>query len=205
MTALSFAGDKGKKVMQTMIDSAAQWAEDGWGGYIGPNFAQGYAIEVSLVTPKLTLEQAQQSMKPLLDLANDWGTGVQSLGTSVSTLNSGYHDYMNTTFVQAFNLVNNVGLALASRLIPNNFFAEPADKQTLLDTLVSITEGGQPNPVAPIFILLVPPTSYKLPDTDIPPYGPGAASVTPSWVRRYYFHAHSPHSQTLCRGLMKQQ
>lgn len=166
-----------------MIENAEQWAADGWGGYIGPDFLKGGIVEVSLVTPKLTLDEAKASMEPLTNLSNLPGT---AMSVNITTLNEGYRDYMDTTFIKAFTVLNNVGLAPASRLIPREFF-QTADKQgTLLDALTGIIEAGEPNSIVPYFVLLVPPASYSLPDTDIPPNGPGAASVTPAWVSRFF-------------------
>lgn len=180
ITAISLQGDNGKKTIQTMIENAEQWAADGWGGYIGPDFVKGGVVSVSLVTPKLTLDQAKASMKPLTDLGN---SSLTSMWINITTLNEGYHEYMDTTFIKAFTILNNVGLAPASRLIPREFFQTSDKRQTLLDALTGIMEAGTPNPIVPYYVLLVPPASYALPDTDIPPNGPGAASVTPAWVR----------------------
>lgn len=168
-----------------MIENAEQWAADGWGGYIGPDFIKGGVVSISLVAPKLTLDQAKASMKPLTDLGN---SSLTSMWVNITTLNEGYHDYMSTTFIKAFTILNNVGLAPASRLIPREFFQTADKQQTLLDALTGIMEAGTPNPIVPYYVLLVPPASYTLPDTDIPPNGPGAASVTPAWVSLLLSH-----------------
>lgn len=182
-----------------MIENAEQWATDGWGGYIGPDYIKGGVVQVSVVTPKLTLDQAKASMKPLTDMGNIIGNGT-AMTVNITTLNEGYHDFMDTTFIKAFTILNNVGLAPASRLIPREFFQTAEKQQTLLSALTGMVEAGEPNPIVPYYILLVPPASYTLPDTDIPPNGPGAASMTPVWVSSPLPPTFSP----LVRGLYRE-
>ncbi|KAJ4422746.1 hypothetical protein N0V82_002643 [Gnomoniopsis sp. IMI 355080] len=185
--SISFAGDNGRQVLRTMIENAVKWADDGWGGYVGPDYLSGSVVQFSLATPKLTLEEAKESMKPLTDLCSSLGNDTVPIYVSISTLNEGYKEYLETPFIKAFTILNNVGLAPASRLIPQEFFEAPDKQETLLDALTGIIETGEPNSIVPYYVLFVPPHSYQLPDSDIPPNGPGAASVSPAW-RKSIWH-----------------
>lgn len=186
ITALSVAPDSKTKFLDVMVKNAAQWARDGWGGYVGPDYAGGHALQVSLVTPKLTLDEAKASMKPLTDFAQGLRDLRITVSSNITTLQSGYHEFINTPFVKAFNVLNNVGVSLVSRLIPKTQFADAKTQADLTSALGQIVAGGKPNALIPFYVLFVPPSSFDLPDSD-KAGGPGAASVTPAWV--------SPHPQ----------
>ena len=188
ITVVSLAPDAVRNVLQTLIENAIQWSDDGWGGYVGPDFVNGHALQVSLVTPKLTLQEAEDSMKPLTDLLSNLEKLSVPVITNITTLPSGYQDFLNSEFVKLFNILDNASLAPSSRLVPKQFFNGSDSQQQLLDTLVEIADGFSPNPIIPYYVLFVPPSQFELPESDIAPYGPGAASVTPAWVSQIDFN-----------------
>lgn len=184
ITSVSVTPDSKTKFLNILIANAARWASEGWGGYVGPDFVRGHALQVSLVTPNLTLDQAKASMKPLTDFVAALSDERIVAISNITTLPSGYHDFINTPFVQAFSILNNVYLAPASRLVPKTLFDGQENQTRLANALGQIVASGQPNGIIPFYVLFVPPSSFQLPASDIAPNGPGAASVTPAWVRR---------------------
>jgi FAD/FMN-containing dehydrogenase len=55
--------------MSTIIENSVKWGEEGWGGYISPN----YAI---FATPKLNRTEAEASMAPLTQVVASFGSDV---------------------------------------------------------------------------------------------------------------------------------
>jgi hypothetical protein len=158
----------GKEVTDLLIQNAAQWADDGWGGYIGSG--AGLFTFMTAITPKLTLEEAKESLKPLLDYAANAAIPITA---NISTVPN-YWAYFTSPGAQLLGgVTNSLSVAMSSRLIPRENFEGTANQQQLSDTLSSKLFG----------ILMVTPAAYELPESDLPG-GPGEASVTPAWVSR---------------------
>lgn len=135
-----------------------------------------------MITPKLTLAQAQASMKPATDFATALLPNLSvPLVINIQT-HANYLEYYNSAIPQALsNEGVGTGVAMASRLISTQNFATPAKKSQLIDTFTNLLE------TAPILgsLLMVPPKNLALPETDLPG-GPGESSLNPAWRTSYY-------------------
>jgi hypothetical protein len=138
------------------------------------------------MTPKLTLDEAQASMKPLTDFAIGKNLTSMSaslpLATNVSTI-PGFYSFF-TGSGRALHAANGAGAgaALSSRLVPSKYF-EPDNQAATTNVLYNILlDAGTLNtdPILPLFICITGPSSYTVPESD-QPGGPGASSVTPAW------------------------
>ncbi|CAE6490663.1 unnamed protein product [Rhizoctonia solani] len=145
--------------MSTIIENSVKWAEDGWGGYISPN----YAI---FATPKLNRTEAEASMAPLAQV-------VASFGSDVITNEFTSYD----TFLPLFNnVVANAAapvgrpFTMATRIVPAANFATAEGRSALLSATLSAftTVGGAAQ------IMVTAPYSYNA-------TSPSDTSVTPAW------------------------
>ncbi|CCO31325.1 hypothetical protein BN14_05364 [Rhizoctonia solani AG-1 IB] len=145
--------------MQTIVENSSKWAQDGWGGYVTAQYAI-YA------TPKLSRSEAEVSMAPLKEVAASFGSDV---------VNNTFSSY--ESFLPLFEAISAIGLApiglpfaLSSRLISSANFDTPADRSTLLDTIISTFNmvGGRGQ------ILVTTPYSYNATSAS-------DVSVTPAW------------------------
>lgn len=109
--------------------------------------------------------------------------------SNITTLKHGYDEFLNPLFVKLFSVLNNVGLAGSSRLVPRRLFNAIASQQKLLEAMVQMADTRSPDPLIPYYVLFVPAASFYLPQSDIAPDGPGAASVTPAWVSHFQSHS----------------
>lgn len=85
--------DNIQKFLAILIANAAKWGDEGWGGYIEPGAITTQASGIVLMTPKLSLDEATTSMKPVLDFATSL-TGLNiPMNAQVTTANSYYSAY----------------------------------------------------------------------------------------------------------------
>ncbi|KAI6927565.1 hypothetical protein KC355_g16658, partial [Hortaea werneckii] len=160
-----------------------KWATEGWGGYIAPGAMSQLSSGLILVTPKLTNEEAKESMKPLTDYASSLGN--LAINNEINTAHSwfeAFNDYILPNDEEV-----GLGVALGSRLIPKDVFTSDDGRQSLINALTEISDkvtplsltSNQLDPRAltygpPLQILVTAPSSY--PDNDTVP-----ASITPAW------------------------
>lgn len=166
-----------------MVQNANKWASEGWGGYAFPAVATSAINVIVMMTPKLTLEEAQASMEPLSNFAIGKNLTRLStalpLATSVSTIPSFYEFFTGSG--GALQNANGGGAALSSRLVPSKYF-ESENQDATIDALYDIIEASIVNtdPILPLFICITGPSNYAVPESD-QPGGPGASAVTPAW------------------------
>lgn len=138
---------------------------------------------IVLMTPSLSLAEAQASMKPLSDFANNKTVGSFKYALSannVTTIPSFYTFFKGAG--DGLQDANGVAVAMASRLVPSRMF-EPANQANMTQALYSILEGIETNdndPALPLFICITAPSNYQVPAGD-QPGAPGHSAVTPAW------------------------
>ncbi|KII94006.1 hypothetical protein PLICRDRAFT_171694 [Plicaturopsis crispa FD-325 SS-3] len=139
--------------MRILTDNATRWGKESWGGHIG-------ATTLINVTPRLTLDQAKESMKDVVDYA------LAQNGTAiVETVPS-----WNAFFVKyAVASQAKIGIEdfIGSRLVPSKLFASPEGRDSVYDVLVGMLPWA--NPV----IIMSTPYLYN--------YTANSTSVTPAW------------------------
>ncbi|KAI7245139.1 hypothetical protein KC343_g6969 [Hortaea werneckii] len=197
-----------EKFVTICVENGDKWATEGWGGYITPGARGKLSSGLVLVTPKLTNEEAKQSMKPLTDYASSLGN--LAINNEISTAHSwfeAFNDYILPNDEEV-----GLGIALGSRLIPKDVFTSDNGRQSLINALTDISDkvtplsskSNQLDPRAltygpPLQILVTAPSSY--PDNDTVP-----ASITPAW-RQANWHIfgaitfnNSPNQSTINRA-----
>lgn len=169
MAVIAFASPLTKEATALLVDNGVKWAEDGWGGYMS---SMGDSTSLMLaITPKLTLEEAKLSMKPLIDFAQPLNNGSLRFGIDVTTVDN-YWEFLQTPAIQYIGgLIDGVSVAQSSRLVPHENFATEEKRQELTEVLSEMPYG----------INMVGPYAFDLPESD-QTGGPGESSVTPAWV-----------------------
>ncbi|OAX79350.1 hypothetical protein ACJ72_06331 [Emergomyces africanus] len=162
-----------EEVTTILVENGVKWAQDGWGGYVA-GLGDGSSIMLA-ITPKLTLEKAKLSMKPLIDFAHPLNDGIR-YGVEVTTVKN-YWEFLQTPAMQYIGaLVNGISIAQASRLVTDKSFKNKGKRKELTEVLSNMRYG----------LNMVTPYAFNLPETD-KPGGPGEASVTPAW-RKAIWH-----------------
>jgi len=160
----------------------------GWGGYAFPNHVIPYANLlriVTLMTPFLTLEEAVVNMKLLNDLVESLGNVAASNGVRIY---DSFYDIYEAEIANGLETsANNVGVALASRLVPAQNFDGVDNQQNLAEALYWISTASGPSQVIPLFICLIGPRAYYSKNT------PSASAVTPAW-KNATWHVIATHS-----------
>ncbi|KDN46581.1 hypothetical protein RSAG8_04234, partial [Rhizoctonia solani AG-8 WAC10335] len=145
--------------MSTIIENSVQWAEDGWGGYISPN----YAI---FATPKLNRTEAEASMAPLTQVVASFGSDM------IKNEFTSYDSFLPLFNNVVANAAAPVGrpFTMATRIVPAANFATAEGRSALLGAMLSAftTVGGAAQ------IMVTAPYSYNA-------TSPSDASVTPAW------------------------
>lgn len=170
MAVIAFAAPlSSKEVTSLLVNNGLKWAQDGWGAYVG---SLGESTTFVLgVNPKLSLEQAKQSFKPLTDFAGPRNNGSLPFGVDVSTVENYWEFVQNPATQMISGLIDGISVAQASRLVPRQNFENECKREELVDVLMDIPYG----------LNMVGPIGYEVPKSDRPG-GPGEASVTPAWV-----------------------
>ncbi|KAM3424086.1 hypothetical protein BST61_g11364 [Cercospora zeina] len=158
--------DQGSTFHKILLDNAEKRAAEGWGGYVLPGALQGTAATMNILTPKLTLAEAKDSMQPVVDFALSLGNIPVMI--NITTLPNGYHDYIQQPMSEIIGGFLGTGATLVSRLVPRENFQTEASKQQLVETFRTLNKNLQPNPGVPFYVLFVPPSAYELPSTDLP-------------------------------------
>ncbi|KAL5334483.1 hypothetical protein BJX70DRAFT_405421 [Aspergillus crustosus] len=170
------------------VANADKWAAEGWGGYIVPGALDvGISLFV-MTTSVLDQSNAERSMKPITDFARSLGARATANISITNTYFELLHDLLAIGPLAAS--VDGSGLAMSSRIIPQENFLGAANQTTLSSLIHDILIATQNDPyilnlapaMAPMFIAAVAPAVYSqnLAETD-QPGGPGASSVTPAW------------------------
>ncbi|KAG8768303.1 hypothetical protein FRC12_005661 [Ceratobasidium sp. 428] len=145
--------------MSAIIANSVKWAEDGWGGYVSPN----YAI---FATPKLNRTEAEASMAPLTQIVASFGSDV------IKNEFSSYDSFLPLFDFVVANAAAPVGrpFTMATRIIPASNFATPDSRNALLSAMLAAfsTVGGAAQ------IMVTAPYSYNATSAS-------DVSATPAW------------------------
>lgn len=164
-----------------IIAQSYKWSTEGWGGYISLAAQGSQANGFILLTPKLSLADAQTSMKPITDYVATLGSIV--LNNDVETSNSFFEAYTKYILPNAEQV--GIGIALASRLIPSSQLQGSDNQAQVLNALTNIAntvsypkrtsllDATQLTYGGPLQILVTTPSSYTTPDT--------TSAITPAW------------------------
>jgi hypothetical protein len=165
--AVNVPGDQ-REVSELLVSNAEKWADEGWGGVLGVQ--EEGAFILTLVNPKLTLEEAEESLAPLVAYLETIATEENPLTNVIEVLPNQYA--AQTTEELTALLVTEAGVSLtrSSRLLPRSLFQTEEGQSSIVDILIT----------RPWLTLLVAPVGYELPESD-KPGGPGYASITPAW------------------------
>ena len=140
--------------VERIINSTAQWAQEGWGGNINPG-------SFVTVTPLLSLTQATKSLKSIIDFAYSRG------GTAVLESLT-YHDFYNK-FVRPFPPPIGTQHVLSTRLIPTTMFKTSAGRAKMLSFLHYHAEQDSYAYIMPVGPVLFPHVT-------------SSTSYTPAWL-----------------------
>ncbi|KAH7304249.1 hypothetical protein B0I35DRAFT_454763 [Stachybotrys elegans] len=156
-----------REVSEILVDNAERWADEGWGGIYG-----GSPGGVSFLTfnPSLSLEEAENSVKPLRDYLESVASDSNPLTINITTVPS-HWAVVNTPVSLAFiALEAGTSRTRSSRLVPRENFQTAEGRKQLVDVIEGMNWAT----------ILGTPTAFALPESDLPG-GPGYASVTPAW------------------------
>ena len=145
--------------VDVVINSTEKWAQGGWGGNINPG-------SVVIVTPLLSLSQAEEPIKDITDFAHS-----QNGTSELESLT--YYDFY-VKYVQSHPPPIGTAHVLCTRLIPLNMFKNASGRAQMLSFLESYAEQA-----SYAYIIPVGPVLY--------PYVPDSASYTPAWRDSYWF------------------
>jgi hypothetical protein len=102
-----------------LTQNANQWAADGWGGYISFGSTDPNLIGMILFNTKLTLDEAEKSVAPILTFAHSSANLL--LQSSVTTSDSFYQAYQE--YIAPNEDKVGISRTLSSRLIPKSVLA----------------------------------------------------------------------------------
>lgn len=144
-----------QKFLTLVIEYAPQWADEGWGGYITPGAMTTQASGFVMMTPKLNLSAATQSMEAISDFAASLANlniGLNHSVTSEPSYYSAYQTFLETNeevsksqYIcscgpnQKLQIVG-TGTAISSRLIPRNNFLGTTNQTALLNAMLNVVE-----------------------------------------------------------------
>ncbi|KAF9483408.1 FAD-binding domain-containing protein [Pholiota conissans] len=153
-----------EEMWSIMAANGLKWANDGWGGY-------SMAQVLILVNPKLTKQEAQESLADLLDFGERLErNGVAGFQMTVTELPSWY-DFFEM-FVEGNVATTGTSLALASRLVSKSNFATPQRRAELVSGLLA-ADAATPG----LIILMTTPASTP---------SSGMTSVNEAWRSSLY-------------------
>ena len=132
-----------------------------------------------MITPKLSLAEANASMAPILDFAASLGNATVEYGLVTMPSFTTTYD----TFIAPGTEKVDISQALGSRLIPRSLFQSTSGQQQILSALTDVAAvvsyPGPYEPIEaigldqrPIQILVTTPASYA---------GDNTSAVTPAW------------------------
>ncbi|KAJ7186134.1 hypothetical protein C8R46DRAFT_1062570 [Mycena filopes] len=151
---------------EILVNHSVRWADEGWGGHV--NMMPAGILHVN---PRLSLEEAKESMAPLAAFA------VAQNGSARIETASSWQDFFTRWVVGAQQKVGKSAV-LGSRLIPKALFESNAGRAQLVAHLLKQTkERGMP------YIVVGTPIAFNaIPDS---------TSVTPAW-RNSLWHLVAP-------------
>ncbi|MCJ1237581.1 hypothetical protein MMC14_005568 [Varicellaria rhodocarpa] len=139
--------------LEILVNNSVTWAEQGWGGHLGPH-------NLINVTPLLSLSEAKESFKRVSDYA------VGENGTALFESLDWY------AFYQKYVIPNQApvgqGRILSSRLIPATLFSTSHGRAQIMTFITYILSAG----LSP-YIPVVAPYLY--------PYPENSTSASPAW------------------------
>ncbi|PPR06693.1 hypothetical protein CVT26_001454 [Gymnopilus dilepis] len=153
-----------RQALGLYLENATTFATQGWGGYVTPT--EGNII---LVTSKLNLKQAQQSMQALISLTTKLG------GTSNVTEVPTFLDWFNGWVQGTEGDQDNIGLpiAMGSRIVPKANHATAQGRAQILEALLNAFNNTSFSQMC-----ITAPISANRPDED--------TSVNPVWRTALY-------------------
>ena len=163
-----------------------KWVSEGWGGYSFPALATSALNIIVMLTPKLTLEEAQAGMKPLTDIAI--GKSLTSMITSLPLATdvliiSGFYSFTGSG--GALQDANGAGAALSSCLVVLCRVSTSSQRTKLLLQILYTTFSSMLGLSTLILSSSCSSVSQVirliLCQRVTTPGGPGASSVTPAW------------------------
>ncbi|KAF9262540.1 FAD-binding domain-containing protein [Marasmius fiardii PR-910] len=147
--------ENARDFLTLIINETYRWGEEGWGGHMN-------AYSLINVNPLLTLEEAQESVKPITNFA------LEHNGTSVVEDLPSWQAFFEKYVLSAQAVVGQPTI-LGSRLIPADLFTNDSGKDQVHNvTYTMLTKYGI-NP----YIVVGPPFLHN--------YTEGTTSVTPAW------------------------
>ncbi|KAK5995931.1 FAD-linked oxidoreductase OXR2-like protein [Cladobotryum mycophilum] len=159
-----------REINEILVANAEKWSDEGWGGLYGVGgIAAGSAARFLGFNANLNIEQAQASLKPVIDYFKSF-TSNATLVIDIRTLPNQHAAQNDPVLLGFLSPEAGVSLTRSSRLVPRrNFQGAEAQKQ-IVDILM--TNGWA--------AVIASPTNHTLPESD-KPGGPGEASITPAW------------------------
>ncbi|KAI9359410.1 hypothetical protein BD770DRAFT_319845 [Pilaira anomala] len=117
-----------------------RWAKEGWGGYF---YYYGYGVQFVYGNPLLSKEEAEASMKPLLDFVHSkpwWKMYKRRIEAQT------FHDFYSV-FMEVLHKNSEMvgyGARIASRLVPQSQFRTDASIEALVDAFMEGTQLTRP-------------------------------------------------------------
>ncbi|PFH45424.1 hypothetical protein AMATHDRAFT_71699 [Amanita thiersii Skay4041] len=155
-----------RELWTILVDNGIKWADEGWGGY-------GVANVAILLNPKMGKEEAQESMRPLIEFGERLKADTSQQGSKLVVTEFPTWKAFFDVFTGDFTSITGVNLALASRLVSRTNFATPGSRSELV-TALQKAETATPG----LIMLIAAPSTF--------PYVPGATSVTEKWRTSVY-------------------
>ncbi|VUC37967.1 unnamed protein product [Clonostachys rosea] len=159
-----------QEITEIFVKNAAKWAEEGWGGYLG--FGAGNTVTFIGITPRVTVEEAQDSLKPIYEYFDSVSNGgAIAYRKNITSLPS-QAAFQRTPESIAFGS-KDIGsmIAQSSRLVPKETFEDESTQKALVDILVQKGIYGA---------LLVTPYVHDLAESD-KTGNVGQSALTPAW------------------------
>ena len=137
-----------------MVNSSIRWAQEGWGGHLGPH-------NLINVSPLVNLSQAHDSYAPLVDYT------LAQNGTAVIEKLPSWYAFYTKYVIPNTAAIGRIGFP-STRLIPTALFASASGRAKLMSYFSESMAAG----LAP-YIPVVSPYLY--------PYVSNSTSATPAW------------------------
>jgi hypothetical protein len=155
-----------RRLTEILVENSPRWIDEGFGGVL----AVDTALTFSMVNPKLTIDQAKKSLKPLVDFLQSIATKQNPLKNVIEILPNQYAAQTTKDLTDLLLLEEGVSLTRSSRLVPRSTFSTKQGRAAIVDIAVRRAWS----------VLFVAPTTYKVPKSD-QPGGPGYAAINPVW------------------------
>ncbi|GAM91388.1 hypothetical protein ANO11243_094380 [Dothideomycetidae sp. 11243] len=160
-----------RQLLTVLVQNAADWFDEGWGGYCYPAGATRPNFKVQLINPRLTSDQAKASLARLLEFAAPLTKNI-----TLKTYSNFWDLYTENIKPSQEDVLGGFGLAQTSRLIPRINFEDTPER--LVDALMEAV--ATPSPAGLNLMLLLVTPSQSITDSD--------SAASPAW-RHSLWHA----------------